>query len=408
MNCFSTFFRNREGTSSLMFGLISLPLMSAVGAMSDYTTAADARTKLQAALDATGLKLSRITNTLDDAQLQSQGNALVRTLMAARHDVSLSTVVVTRANQRIDVSAQGSVTARFAGLFGSGRTAIRATSQTAWGVRKLEIALVLDNTGSMSSSGKMTALKTAATNFINTLEAVAYEPDSVKISIVPFNTTVKVGTAYSNASWLTKNYLNASPNPYPRTSNPANWDGCVMDRAKPYDVNDSAAVPGTLATLYPATMCPVAGLAAIMPLSTNFAALRTHIGTMYPTGNTNVTIGVAWGQAVLSDQNPMSGGVAYGDPNVDKVMIVLTDGDNTQNRFGDSLTVMNQQTQAACTDAKGKGIRLYTIRVINGNGTLLRDCATSPSMYYNVTDASQLNPVFQEIAESIQSIRLTN
>ncbi|WP_163312499.1 VWA domain-containing protein, partial [Enterobacter cloacae] len=62
--------------------------------------------------------------------------------------------------------------------------------------------LVLDNTGSMASSNKMTALKTAAKNLISTLSAAATQADSVRIGIVPFDTQVNIGTTYRNETWL--------------------------------------------------------------------------------------------------------------------------------------------------------------------------------------------------------------
>ena len=41
------------------------------------------------------------------------------------------------------------------------------------------------------------------------------------------------------------------------------------------------------------------------------------------------------------------------------------------------------------------------MRVINGNATLLRNCATNPTMYYDVDQASELNSVFSAIAQKI-------
>lgn len=397
---FAHFAKDRRATSTLMFGLVSIPLIGAVGAMSDYSTAADARTKLQAVADSVALKLAKNHTAKTDPELQAEGDALVRALMTGRADATVGTVNVTRVSQKINVVATGSAAARFSKFFGSGNTPIKVTAQSVWGNRKLEIVLVLDNTLSMNSSGKMTALKTAATNFINTMEDAATEADSVKIAIVPFNTTVKVGTSYSTATWLTLNNIPSAQRP--------SWDGCVMDRDQSYDVNDDVPVPGTLATLYPARMCPYSSLATIMPLSTNFAALRTKISGMTPAGNTNVTIGVAWGHAMLSNQAPMTEAAAYGTANVDKIMIVLTDGDNTQNRWTSNSWQIDQRTQLACSSVKTDNIRVYTIRVIAGNGSLLQGCATSPSMYYNVTSAAQLNPVFAAIAQSIQNLRLTN
>jgi hypothetical protein len=57
---------------------------------------------------------------------------------------------------------------------------------------------------------------------------------------------------------------------------------------------------------------------------------------------------------------------------------------------------------------KGDGIELWTIRVINGNATLLRGCATDPNKYKDVQDASQLNQVFEDIAKNLTKLRIAS
>ena len=59
-----------------------------------------------------------------------------------------------------------------------------------------------------------------------------------------------------------------------------------------------------------------------------------------------------------------------------------------------------------CANAKADNIRIYTIRVINGNQTLLKNCATKPDMYFAVTQASQLNSVLGAIAQSLANLRI--
>ena len=98
-------------------------------------------------------------------------------------------------------------------------------------------------------------------------------------------------------------------------------------------------------------------------------------------------------------------------------MILLTDGDNTQDRFASSNAAqMDKDTRDMCdaitersvpTASKVHNIKLYTVLVINGNENLLRNCATKPSMYNKVEEASQLEAVFKQIANEISNVRLT-
>jgi hypothetical protein len=92
---------------------------------------------------------------------------------------------------------------------------------------------------------------------------------------------------------------------------------------------------------------------------------------------------------------------------LDKVIIILTDGDNTQNRWSSTASVIDARTSKACDNIKAANIKLYTVRVIDGNVTLLKGCATKPEMYYDVQQAVQLNSVFSSIAQNLANLRIT-
>ena len=122
----------------------------------------------------------------------------------------------------------------------------------------------------------------------------------------------------------------------------------------------------------------------------------------------NVTIGLVWGMHMLTQNAPLTTARTLAtEPDLERIIILLTDGDNTQNRWTTNGTSIDARTDIACTNTKANGIRLYTIRVINGDASLLRRCATATSMYYDVRSASELIPVFQRIAAEIGQLRLT-
>jgi hypothetical protein len=126
---------------------------------------------------------------------------------------------------------------------------------------------------------------------------------------------------------------------------------------------------------------------------------------MQPSGNTNVTIGLQAGWQTLSPVEPFNGPAA--SPDLDKVIILLTDGDNTQNRWSTWESSINARTKKVCDNAKANNIKIYTVRVINGNADLLKDCASKPDMYYEVSQASQLNTVFSSIAQNLANLRIS-
>ena len=162
-----------------------------------------------------------------------------------------------------------------------------------------------------------------------------------------------------------------------------------------------AGAPATLFRAHQASACP----AAMIPLSSDWTALNNKIDAMTPTGNTNVTIGLAWGFQLISPVAPFNAPAPA--PDLDKVIVILTDGTNTQNRWSSTESVIDARTQKVCDNVKAANIKLYTVRVIDGNATLLQGCATKASMYYDVQQAVQLESVFGSIAQNLANLRVT-
>ncbi len=191
------------------------------------------------------------------------------------------------------------------------------------------------------------------------------------------------------------------------------WQGCLWDRDQDgnRDTGPLGVDVGNINTLYPAVTCRSNNLARMMPLvdvRTNTTQLVTALRSMQPSGNTNLTIGTSWGTNMLVPGAPLSTAAAP-DPQrpLRRFMILLTDGDNTENRRTGNQGEIDARARLACAAAKQQGITIYAVRVIEGNRSLLQECASGPGFYYEVSNASQLAPVFQAIAGQIGSIRLT-
>jgi Mg-chelatase subunit ChlD len=142
----------------------------------------------------------------------------------------------------------------------------------------------------------------------------------------------------------------------------------------------------------------------MISLSTDWATLHSTVNAMAPAGNTIVPSGMAWAWQTLSPVAPMN--APDPAPDLDKVIVLLTDGQNTQNRFTSSTSSIDSRTEKACTNAKADNIKVYTVRVIDGNADLLRGCATKPDMFYDVDEATQLNSVFASIAQNLANLRI--
>jgi len=394
-----SFGKDRRGAIAVLFAVAIYPVMMMIVAAIDLSRMSQQQARLQAALDAAALFVARL---VADGKSPADLSAAARAIVLGNinpSDLLNVTVSATMDNSNVRVSGSGNLNSMVPGLLVNTDLSISGTAGAAWRTKKIDMVLVLDNTGSMSSSGKMSALKTAAKNLIDTMALVSNRPDAIRIGIVPFDVQVRIGTTYRNESWLT----------YAGTSiTSSSWTGCVADRDQSYDVDDTTPTTALPGTLFPARNCTNSNLTSMMPLSTDWTALKAKVDAMSPAGNTNVTIGLVWGMHMLTQNAPLTTARTLAtEPDLERIIILLTDGDNTQNRWTTNGTSIDARTDLACTNTKANGIRLYTIRVINGDASLLRRCATSTSMYYDVRSASELVPVFQRIAAEIGQLRLT-
>lgn len=433
MTIFGRFKTNTSGSVATIFGLTVIPVFGFMGAALDYSRATTARTSMQRAVDATALALVRHADQFSDSQLTKCGQDIFGAMFKISSNVSAEAITVTRNGKTIRVAAAGSVQTTLLRILGHKRIDIGTEARVVWGAKKIELALVLDNTGSMGSKNKLQELKKASHNLLTILEKTVTENGAIKVSIVPFNTKVNVGKSQAGASWLAFNA--SSPDPALRMTS-KDWTGCVTDRVETQnlDVRDDGRVEGDPTTLHLASVCgeyfgtslQTQELAEIRPLTSNFADLRKTVDSMKADGCTNITIGAAWGLDSLSKDGPLGGGAAYGTPDVEKIMILLTDGNNTRSRAYKNPTHCNegtfvgdqidQRTRKVCDtikseNAPGHRIRLYTIRVIEGNAGLLRDCASRGDdggpLYFDDRAASQLQDVFEGIAAEILQIQVT-
>jgi Flp pilus assembly protein TadG len=402
-----------RGNVLITFALTLIPIIAFVGAAVDYSRANSAKAAMQAAVDSTALMLSKDAQSVTTAQLNQKATAYFNALFT-RTDVSNIAVSPTfttpaQGSFRIDVTATGQVATTFTKVLAQQTLNINVDSQVLWGIKKLELALALDNTGSMSSSSKMTELKKAAHTLLDTMKKAAKSPGDVKVAIIPFDTTVNLGTSYKDNTWFDVSCSALGSPPGCKSSTwKSYWEGCVRDRTQPYDVQDTSPT-ASAATLYPIYDCGT--LTKLMPLSYDWTALNAKIDAMQPNGNTNVTIGLVWAWHALTSNTPLIEATAPA-PDVDKVIILLTDGDNTEAWNNSNNTKITNQstidarTALACTNIKAANIKIYTVRVIDGNASLLTNCASSPNMYFNVQNASELNSVFSAIAQNLANLRL--
>lgn len=207
-----------RGNVALIFALMALPLAVMAGFGVDLWRQNAAITAVQDAIDAAALAAA--ATELDEVPALE---AIVEDyLVGNMNGVSLAPGYTTEVeiidDERLRVVVTGKVPAFFSGLIGRDYLPVKATATATRGSDAfVEIALVLDNTWSMSAASgattKIAALKSAATNLVN--EVMTREDGKVRVSIVPYADYVNVGTNNRAASWLNV------PADYSTTSTPA-------------------------------------------------------------------------------------------------------------------------------------------------------------------------------------------
>jgi Flp pilus assembly protein TadG len=267
--------QDRRGGVALIFALSLPPLMLMAVAGVDLQRAAAVRQGLQDSLDAAALAAARSSETTD-AGVRQVGMRVLAASLAQHGYVELQTLA---ADTSFDLNDDGSVTAHatarvdtvVAGLLFGDSLDVRAEATVMRSGGELEIALVIDNTGSMSSQGRLTAARSAAIDLVEQFQASNTSSDTVRISLVPFSDTVRVHQGFSatgNVSAANRlSWLSQSPNHTGSTgstgvfSSGANrfqlldrmrigWGGCIESRPYPYDVRDTAPTSGDQATMF--------------------------------------------------------------------------------------------------------------------------------------------------------------
>lgn len=507
--------RDENGAAAVFFAvslILFAPLMLGIF---DIYLASTQRNNLQDALDAATLFAARSTGATSTA-VDTVGDAALNANLVLPSGATLVASNFTLVGDKVVGYAEVSPPALAPGVWTHAN--VQANSEVVRSLDKLEIALVLDNTGSMAGT-KLTTLKAAAKSLVDKLSVAAArstDPTPLRISLVPFSMVVRVQGATSVSAYNTTTHTGAGIPTWIDPQGKAHvsagydtfnvqtdrltllkqmnqsWAGCVETRRQPYDIQETAPSSSTPATMFVPyfwpdepdladgytgyvndyiddkskgawdvreknaakyTATPKAGtwvtgydygpnmgcsLQPLIRLTTSTATIKTAIDNMSAVGDTNIPDGMMWGWHSLSPNAPFADGSPYGTQHLRKIIILMTDGENTMGDPGSSLennksyysalgyiwqgilgifsgstttrgVAMDGRLASLCTNIKDKDITVYTVRVevTSGSSTLLQTCASTPDKFYDVQDVSQLTAAFDAIAGSIDNLRLT-
>lgn len=385
------FWRDRSGNVAMMFGLAAIPFFAFGGLAVDFSRAMMVKNRLGDALDATALAIGGQLG-LSEEEVTASANAYFRANYPSGELGTVSNLNIQYEQAYVTISADATIDTLIVGLIGYPTMTVSSEVEVRREMKGLEVALVLDTTGSMSEGTKMPSLKQAANDLISILFGTSNFPEKVKVGIVPFAAAVKLDPAVAVAggwidttgtSSIAKDYYDNNRFAYqlyaPLTgarqsyqmSSTRKWTGCTEARPNGLEATDTAPSASNPDSRWVAYLSPDepdsggysnnylsdvtsstawetrlkysakyanankadpydgCGMQPVLPLTNDRAAIIARINALNPSGNTHIPIGLGWGWRLLSPTPPFTEGVAYNDPETSKALILMTDGVNT-------------------------------------------------------------------------------
>lgn len=444
------FFHDERGVAAPFVALSLMSLIAASGAAIDYARAQMVQTKLTDTLDAAGLAAGGSINSTNYSDVVQ--NYFDVNFPQGYMDATISPINIAQSadETQISLSASASVPTIFMGIIGFDSMTVVAGSEVKRDSGGMEVVLVMDNTGSMAGQ-KLADLKSAATELVNILFGSDETKDHLWVGLVPFAQAVNVGN--SHTSWLDSTYYNSL------NWGPTSWMGCVDARTSGGDQTDDPPSvqkfkayywadnsnyndwirsngrynSGIGVNLGPNKYCSQ----TVMPMTNQKSAVLAGINAMQARGNTHINLGAVWGWRMLSPRwRGLWGGTMdannlpldYGTDNMEKVVILLTDGENTmsnsvhsaygylsEGKLGSTNATsaehaLDTRLANVCNSIKGHGIIVYSI-LFDTNSTnvmnLLRSCASKPDYFFDSPTGAQLHTAFRQIGDSLSNLRLS-
>jgi hypothetical protein len=355
---------------------------------------------------------------------------------------SLTTNLVITPDNTIRVVVTGQYKMSLMGMFGYNSTDVSVLAEAPpKGAAKLNLALVLDTTGSMSGS-KITTLKSAADELVDSL--TTGDPGEVMISVVPFARYVKIPMSYEGSTWLEVEPLHehcwdkldedasvgcvvdpddedgdltCATEVYYEHCEDLSWYGCVGSRAEPWDTRDYYGGV-QLQGFAGGGSCH----SELLPMTTNVADVKATIAALETEEETFIPQGLMWGWRTLTPDEPLTEANVADYAERKHVLLLMSDGMNTRSYGGtnetfngvfhweDDTADADADTAAICSSIKDDDIIIYSVAFeVTDADTIdmLRNCATDPSKFFDADDDIELETAFSDIGEELAQVRLS-
>lgn len=422
-----------------LVGLVFLTVIMVVGVAVDYGRAQLVRSKLHAALDAAGLAAASVAKSRDtetEVLKFVEANFPQGYMNATAGDNgAYPGAFVTRINREnnaqdnsvsLELAARAEVKTLFMKLFGFQTIPVSVETVINQTRSGLELVLVLDNSGSMgyvaAGQTRLAALKEAANKMIEELYGERDTYDNLFVGISPFNHRVRVGAAKTAGSmWLRENAAS--------TQAIKGDVQCTDDREEIRHAQYRTSNFPPVENAVPVALFNLEALekleqddpcnnAQMTPLRKSKQEILAAVNAMTSDGFTRIDIGTLWGWRMLSpgwrglwNHADASLPLPYNAPNMNKVMIILTDGKNeARPEEAAVVPIANANLATICSRIKAEGIIIYSVVAHLQDAQtqgLMRGCASTEQHYFFVPPNGSIPDVFERITDSLMNLRIS-
>ena len=345
-------FRREEDGAIVIFSVFMLLIILFLGSLGvDMMRFEMERAKLQSTLDRAVLAAADIDQSLDPASVVND----YFTKSGLGGSVTGVTVTEGLGYRSVSATARKTINTQLIHMLGVDTMSAPAAGAAEERVDAVEISLVLDISGSMAFNNRMTNLEDAGLEFIDAIFDNSAE-DKVSMSIVPYNGQVNIGPDLMDKYNITHQHTNSYCVDLPTSV----YTTAALSRTLPMpqhvfaDTYNTSNTNSSYSTtnMAPSTAnrwCDPNPVNRVRVHSNNVTQLRDHIRALNPVGATSIDAGMRWGAALLDPSArsvvtelvgegvviaPFAGRpLAYNDPEVLKVLVLMTDGEHWPNEY---------------------------------------------------------------------------
>lgn len=455
------FVRDDSGTAVIIGGLLAAAGMILTSISMEYGRAVSHKIELQQALDAATIAVCTAGTQSSDAVIKAHLNAALeptgRKVGDGDDDIKLTNAEMNAAGE-IKPTLTSSISTpmlkfplfSWMSMDSVDELTVEVTSGVACGSKRLELALMLDVTGSMCwndpygrgqsnscgsgrANNKLTSMKDAVYDVLDIFGG-HMTAGATKIGLVPFSEAVNVGDLADDVRGFLPSGTSSQYGVKERYQYVKNWRGgtrtwkaseCVTERTGSQAYTNAPPSSDRVGIFYSNSSGTCKPSAEILPLTTNADTIRSKVSGLKGGGGTAGHIGAAWAWYLVSKDWgylwPQSQVEEKNDEELTKAVILMTDGEFNREYCDGVLSnkiyscsrynaKSKTQAKALCDAMKQDGVVVYTVgfQVPNYNVNnpssqqqLLMDCASDPTKFFFPYNGEALRAAFQEIGRQL-------